>query len=302
MAVQNDNTILKKADLKAYHERIAPMLGGTFMVSTNNSDYYSTDEKVVGVWTDGKPLYQRTMVKNYNDDFPTGSGVSIPLGDDTISNVDMVYVERFLVKLKNSSWLDFLAMGYYNGNPNFQNSKFPSVSINGSGNPGMFADSIGAIYKNDSTYGVTQSIVTICYTKTTDAAGSATTTPGAYDINFPNTWPANTEIYFGNGVYGYRKTGVHNIIEDDRTDTLITTLPVDPSGKFVSFGGSVAWKSSPSDANTYENTFPFDSPTQAGKPVSAQLVKVVSGGVYLRTWGNTTASGLPYDIWFTFTK
>lgn len=61
MAIQDDKTILSKADLKEYHNRILPYLGGNLMMSTNNSDYYSTDEKVVGVWIDGKPLYQKTV-------------------------------------------------------------------------------------------------------------------------------------------------------------------------------------------------------------------------------------------------
>ena len=278
MAIQNDNTILDKGDLKAYHEAIAPMLGGTFMVRTNNSDYYSTDEKVVGVWTDGRPIYQKV--------FPFNS----------------------VVLLQDSTWYQTGLSG--TGFENIVGAFGYRTQETGGSGPGhvpLFAicqSSTREIYimETRANSDVELSGFVLQYTKTTDTAGSATTTPGAYDINFPNTWPENTEVFFGNGVYGYRATGVHNIVEDDRTDTLITTLPVDPSGKFVSFGGSVAWKASPSDANTYENAFPFDSPTQAGKPVSAQLLKVVSGGVYLRTWGNTTASGLPYDIWFTFTK
>ena len=61
MAIQNDNTILCKGDLKAYHEKILPYLGGNFMLGTNVSDYYSTDEKIVGVWTNGKPIYKKTF-------------------------------------------------------------------------------------------------------------------------------------------------------------------------------------------------------------------------------------------------
>lgn len=292
MAIQDDNTILNKGDLKAYHEAIAPLLGGTFMVSTNNSDYFSTDEKVVGVWTDGKPLYQKTVEQILNSG--DSAEYHIPTG---VSDLDtMVDMQGFYLHSNGSvSLLPAIYVISAGGNL----GGAVQITFVKASNWIMVRPGTGGWFPSGDSYGVR---ITFRYTKTTDAAGSATTTPGAYDINFPNTWPTNTEIYFGNGVYGYRKTGVHNIVEDDRTDTLITTLPVDPSGKFVSFGGSVAWKSSPSDANTYENAFPFDSPTQAGKPVSAQLVKVVSGGVYLRTWGNTTASGLPYDIWFTFTR
>lgn len=50
MAIQNDNTLVTKGDLKnLYSNKILPYLGGNFALATNVSDYYSTDEKLVGL-------------------------------------------------------------------------------------------------------------------------------------------------------------------------------------------------------------------------------------------------------------
>ncbi len=50
MAVQNDNTIVTKGDLKTlFSDKIAPYLGQNLTLRTNVSDYYSTTEKIVGV-------------------------------------------------------------------------------------------------------------------------------------------------------------------------------------------------------------------------------------------------------------
>ena len=95
MAIQDDNTILSKADLKAYHQKILPYLGGNMMMSTNVSDSYSTDEKVVGVWLDGKPLYQKTFATTVpnNDNGSGDTQISLAsLNPDTI--VDVVGICR----------------------------------------------------------------------------------------------------------------------------------------------------------------------------------------------------------------
>lgn len=40
---------------------------GNWNAETLQPVHYSTDEKVVGTWIDGKPLYQKTLVFNYSD-------------------------------------------------------------------------------------------------------------------------------------------------------------------------------------------------------------------------------------------
>lgn len=287
MAIQNDNTFLSKGDLKAYHEKILPYLGGNMMMSTNNSDFYSTDEKVVGVWTDGKPLYQKTLVNNT----ATSGNKDLIIG--TIAGAETIFIVSGFY-INNTS--DVAAIGAVmdlNTSGRNSDTRYASYTyVRPNGNVGVYYGSATA---------TTKTIATVRYTKTTDSASTALTTPGVYDINFPNTWPANKEIYFGNGVYGYRATGTHNIEESTRTDTSI--INIGNSSKFVSFGGSVSWSSTSTGTDLYQNPLPFDSPLKDGsKPVSVQLVKVGSGEVCLRTWGNVTYSNLPYDIWFTYIK
>ena len=57
----------------------------------DNKLTYSTDEKVVGTWIDGKPLYRKTIV------FPNGNSgtltpVTYTLSNYNISNVDNIFV------------------------------------------------------------------------------------------------------------------------------------------------------------------------------------------------------------------
>lgn len=54
-------------NFKSFYEQIRPYLNGqvpTFANQFSRSDLYSTDEKIIGCWTDGKPLYQRVFVQS----------------------------------------------------------------------------------------------------------------------------------------------------------------------------------------------------------------------------------------------
>ena len=65
MAVKDDNTLITKGDLKKFYSKILPYMGGNYVFNTlGTKDYYSEDEKVIGVWTDGKPVYQKTFLGN----------------------------------------------------------------------------------------------------------------------------------------------------------------------------------------------------------------------------------------------
>lgn len=106
------------------------------------SDYYSEDEQVVGRWTDGKPIYQKTYI------FGTGvvinnQGVSIAQYLDNLSEYDMI--------------VD--AIGY------------------GIGNGSTWCDRI-YLDRNGKAWcaeGMTTHRVTLQYTKTTDAPGTGPT-------------------------------------------------------------------------------------------------------------------------------
>lgn len=53
-------------NFEEYHKRILPFLNGSFPTPIVNQfskgDLYSTDEKIIGQWIDGKPVYQKTIV------------------------------------------------------------------------------------------------------------------------------------------------------------------------------------------------------------------------------------------------
>ena len=65
MAVKDDSTLITKGDLKKFYNKILPYMGGNYVFNTlGTKDYYSEDEKVIGVWTDGKPLYRKVVTGN----------------------------------------------------------------------------------------------------------------------------------------------------------------------------------------------------------------------------------------------
>lgn len=273
MAIQNDNTILSKGDLKAYHEAIAPMLGGTLLSRTNVSDHYSTDEKIVGVWTDGKPIYQKTVQPS-----------SVQDGTVLISNdVDTYIYGEFI--------------GYRSGEGHCVN-----YTVGGSQNltfqTGMYgwcSDNKILLF-NRGDIRATSIIATLRYTKTTDAAGSATTTPGAYDINFPNTWPENTEIYFGNGLYGQHLTGSLSMTSPSSTQRLSSIWGT--NYQLVASGGTIK--------RGVNNTIVSINSSSSSRFYGLYLVTTdvsasLTTGVYLEARENGSMTNT-YNIWITYTK
>lgn len=60
----SDTKLATKQDLKDMYDRMYPYLGGMPEVLANKfskGDMYSTDEKMIGQWVDGKPLYQKVF-------------------------------------------------------------------------------------------------------------------------------------------------------------------------------------------------------------------------------------------------
>lgn len=64
MSVQNGERLATKQDLADMYQGILPYLGGMPEVVANKfskGDLYSTEEKMIGQWINGKPLYQRAF-------------------------------------------------------------------------------------------------------------------------------------------------------------------------------------------------------------------------------------------------
>lgn len=139
---------------------------------------YSEEEREVGVWTDGKPLYQKTVnmgtlaAQNYK---------TVLFSDVGISNLEHV------------AYIDIVINDTHNVNfnrPDNVNTEFYSQLT-----------ATGIFLRTYST-AITRAIATIQYTKTTDTAGSGIwTTTGEYahhystDEHIVGTWVDGSTLY-----------------------------------------------------------------------------------------------------------
>ena len=144
------------------------------IVPIGMGDIYSTEERQIGVWKDGRPLYQKSFVLTtsltVSHETFTNTGFSIP-------NVDAIrYGEAYRVGNLGLIACDF----------NVTSSN--TIGIRNS-----------TLY--DISFGV-DSVITIQYTKSTDTAGSGIWTPsGSYAEHFSTdeqvigTWTDGKPIY-----------------------------------------------------------------------------------------------------------
>lgn len=302
MAVQNDNTILKKADLKAYHQQIAGQLGGTFALRTNNGDCLSTDEKVVGVYIDGKPIYQKSFkVMATSKPFTSSNRTWLTIVNNAMQNRDIAWIDEgqsYIYWGASDNAVKPLNCTHQVSNNDYWYFQPSNNHIN------ALSQGTGGLYSIRSVASAYY-FITVKYTKTTDQPNSAITS-GAYDIAFPNTWPANTEVFLGNGVYGYRATGNMIAIAKGKANQINTTIApsrligcggsmtvTNIENKTVSrmLGQSVAWVGE-NTRNTWRSSavinsnnvlaFLFDSPDP--------------------NYGDISSTSDTYDFWVTYTK
>ena len=117
---------------------------------------YSEEEREIGVWTDGKPLYEKTCIFN-----PVALSNSATIAHG-ISNVDtIVWVDSFMTRSNNRTITFPFGSGY---------DKFS----------GFYADRTNLTFTGGDTWqsaDYSHLYATIRYTKTTDTAGSGTWTP-----------------------------------------------------------------------------------------------------------------------------
>ncbi len=111
MSLTNPNTPVSQQDLQDFYHKLLPYMGGSFGMIANKfskGDLYSTDEKMIGQWTDGKPLYQKTIVSTLASQPASGTmgikyieiGASVEYGyvaDLTIKDAT-TYLNAFYVK------------------------------------------------------------------------------------------------------------------------------------------------------------------------------------------------------------
>lgn len=144
---------------------------------------YSTEERQVGCWADGRPLYQKTI------DFGALPANTTKYVDHNISNIDTVV--DFAAMAKRPSPLTFIPI--------------PTVHWETLGNSeeiSFTATQIMIRNHNSNASQFSQCYVTMQYTKTTDTAGSSIWTPnGGYARHYSNneqiigTWTDGSTLY-----------------------------------------------------------------------------------------------------------
>ena len=199
---------------------------------------YSEEEREVGVWKDSKPLYQKSIT------FTTASNTSYTSINHNIDDVDdimIIYDASFVISDNNSY---FQMMPYW--------SSVNTTEIRGFVNRTTLDYRVGSELQNKTA------IITFCYTKTTDVAGSGKyTTLATPAVHYDN----NEKVigtFFGNTLYekSYRVTTIES--------TTITLDTLSGINEIVSFNGGFkryvtnqnVWHNiaSRSEGNTY-NTY-----------------------------------------------
>ena len=86
MSLTNPNKPVTEQRLSEFYQQILPFLGGMPDILTNKfskGDLYSTDEKMIGRWIDGKPIYQKVFLFPSSVTIPSNSwfNTNMPSGD-----------------------------------------------------------------------------------------------------------------------------------------------------------------------------------------------------------------------------
>ena len=114
---------------------------------------YSTDEKVVGTWIDGKPLYQKTIIDTMPSTTANGTFVYVD-SPHNIENVDLIFITDGFIKAA-STGSSFTHPVVYLLNAGYQLKIRPNrINI-------QYASSA-------KDYNGAETIITVIYTKTTD--------------------------------------------------------------------------------------------------------------------------------------
>ena len=95
MSLTNPKDVVTEERLKDFYDGIYPYLGGMPEILANKfsrSDIYSTTEKMIGQWTDGKPLYQKVITGT-----TSSSASSTNLGNASSligSNISDIFIKK----------------------------------------------------------------------------------------------------------------------------------------------------------------------------------------------------------------
>lgn len=208
MSVQNPERVVTKQDLADFYEQILPYLGGMPEILANKfskGDMYNTDEKMIGQWIDGKPLYSKTI-----------QSVIPAAGSDTTVLLSSLGIDS-LVNLESSIsvFSTMPPIGGYMAEPS--NISITRVQV--------FVSDSGTLYIRNINYAAQAGktiYVTLKYTKTTDSPISiGNDTDYSTDEKIIGTWIDGRPIW--------QKTLNENITvqTDDWVNTSMSSTNVD---------------------------------------------------------------------------
>lgn len=121
---------------------------------------------------------------------------------------------------------------------------------------------------------------------------------GTYKLTRPNTWPENTQLNFGDGLFGYRSTGSGTTTFDGYSgQTYQKEINYRPD-TFVKAGGTITVNTLPY-AFTGVNGFSSSQNKFSG----ASCIRTSGGklNVYIYALGNSPVP-TTHDIWVTYTS
>lgn len=203
-----------------------------------SSDCYSTEEKEVGCWQDGKPLYQKTIDLGT---MPNNASKTVAHG---ISNLDVVVsYEGFF---KNPTSGGMIPFGFTH-----KSAINEQIQVN------IDATNINILTAVDKT-ALTICYLTIQYTKTTDTAGSGKFTPAGTQTEHYSTEEQVIGTWFGETLY--RKTVNFGALPNNATKTVAHGIS---NLKYIkSYEGTAK-----STSNGYYLTLPYIHSTSASRYV-----------------------------------
>lgn len=188
MSVTNGERLATKQDLADMYQGILPYLGGMPEMLANKfskGDLYSTDEKMIGQWVDGKPVYQKVAILE--------SSLKCPR--DTWTNTTVQY-----------SNIDKMLGGYVIDN--YGQSLPCCIGFNSSAG-------VLAIEPYNGATNVYIDYIVYCYTKTTDTAISiGSDTDYSTEEKIVGTWIDGTPVWqktFNIGALPNKTTKTTNI-------------------------------------------------------------------------------------------
>ena len=171
MSLTNPNLPVTEERLSEFYQSILPYLGGMPEAVCNKFDkanMYSTSEKIVGCWTDGKPVYQKTI----NFTTPTVKSGTATQEYAIGTTIDEIIDYNVVLCSSTYYYMKFSEINF--GRQAVENKTIENGAINfrAYSNLHNLYPNTFRVQVSNTAYMDQPARVTIQYTKTTDAAGS----------------------------------------------------------------------------------------------------------------------------------